>query len=81
MEPYNEIWLCNIFDHSTRLESAQRKFEREHDWRKYQDRPWVDQPEYHDDPEVQDTKRRKLEEVEDVDPALDQGNTPSAQGI
>jgi hypothetical protein len=85
MEPHNLDWLCKIFDHGTRLEGAQKKIDRLLDWLEYQERSWEDQPQYQGEPDVQDVKRRRLEqperrlqeperrldEVEDVDPVLD----------
>jgi hypothetical protein len=88
MSLYTPEDLIFRFDHSTRLQGAQQKFEREHDWPEYQHERWEDQRQYQGEPEAQDVKRRRLEEpegrldeVEDVIPVLDQGNTPSAQGI
>jgi hypothetical protein len=31
------------------------------DWPEYQNIPWEDQPQYQDEPEVRDTKRRRSE--------------------
>jgi hypothetical protein len=88
MDPHNLNWLCKMFDHSTRLEGAQKKIDRLLDWPECQHERWEDKRQYQGELEVQDVKKRRLEEpegrldeVEDVDPVLDQGNTPSAQGI
>jgi hypothetical protein len=67
--------LCHVIDHSTKLEVAWRKTERELEWPEYQDLPREDEP------EVRSTKRRRLEEHEVVNPVLEQGNAPLAQGI
>jgi hypothetical protein len=94
MSLYTPEDLIFRFDHSTRLQGAQKKFEREHDWPEYQHERWEDE-EYQGELQVQDVKRRRLEEPErrleepegrleepeDVDPVLDQGNPPLAQGI
>jgi hypothetical protein len=53
-----------MFDHSTRLEGARQKIERLLDWPEYQDVRWEDEPEVLEEPEVRDTKRRRLEEPE-----------------
>jgi hypothetical protein len=85
MSLYTPEDLFFRFDHSARLQGAQKRFERQHDWPAYQDLPWEDQPQYQGEPEVQDVKRkrldepevrleepeRRLDEVEDIDPVLD----------